>query len=547
MDRRWGIILALVMAFSVLAGCVGGGGGGTIEIPELTGNFEEDVINLGKFFESQGISTIKYTVWAAGDPNSIMRIYGVVEGAHRINKIFEDNNINVKITIEHYWEDSFSSLYSKFLSSVPQGTNGDFFVNSYVYIANLAEEGYILDITEYANKYSSVLDDFYAPLLEAAKYKGKYYGIPQDTEARPLYIRKDVAKAMGWDLTGLAEKVKNGEFTWYDDYQKAKEAVEGGYANWGVIHRKGSAHPDLMQFIFAFGGRLYDENTGKLVVDREALYKWFMVEYRMAQDGLIPKDMMSWDWGQQIHPTVVGEKDNPSNTLFYIGGTWQWTEWQTKAYYKDPQKGESRPLTPAEVQAKMYYTLFPAGEPGKSPVTLSQPFMWMIASNAGKDNDKYDELKEAYHKLAFLIIIAASDPEINAIHSVISGHVPVRREATALLNDENWTNKLINLELDLSSNVLDAIKDIIKSTADPINIKFLANVSYMLDYTHFAPSHPYYPKLADILKDAIDKVLRGAMTPEDAVNYVVQKVEADPDLKDNTEIIGEIPEGWHFP
>ena len=69
----------------------------------------------------------------------------------------------------------------------------------------------------------------------------------------------------------------------------------------------------------------------------------------------------------------------------------------------------------------------------------------------------------------------------------------------------------------------------------------------MLDYTHFAPSHPYYPRLADILKDAIDKVLRGSMTPEDAVNYVVQKVEADPDLKDNTKIVGEIPKSWHFP
>jgi len=547
MSRRWGIVIALVMVLSALAGCVGGGGGGAVEIPKLTGDFTTDVINLGKFFASQGVDTIKYTVWGAGDPNSIMRVYGIIEAANRINKIFEENNINVKITVDKHWEDSFSTLYSDFLSAVPQGTNGDFFVNSYVYIANLAEEGYILDITEYANKYSSLLNDFYTPLLDAAKYKGKYYGIPQDTEARPLYIRKDVAKDMGWDLTGLAEKVKNGEFTWYDVYKKAKEAVENGYANWGVIHRKGSAHPDLIQFIFAFGGKLYDEGTGKLIVDKEALYKWFTVEYTMAQNDLIPKDMMSWDWGQQIHPTVVGEKDNPANTLFYIGGTWQWAEWQTKAYYKDPKTGESRPLTPQEVNEKMYYTLFPAGEPGKQPVTLSQPFMWMIASNAGKDNPKYDELKDAYHELAFLMIVAASDPEINAIHSVISGHVPVRKAATALLNDQNWIQKLTSLQLDLSSDVLNAIKDIIQKTADPINIKFLANVSYMLDYTHFAPSHPYYPRLADILKDAIDKVLRGSMTPEDAVNYVVQKVEADPDLKDNTKIVGEIPKSWHFP
>jgi inositol-phosphate transport system substrate-binding protein len=40
--------------------------------------------------------------------------------------------------------------------------------------------------------------------------------LPQDTEARPLYIRKDVAAKIGFNLEGIEEKVKNGEFTWSD-------------------------------------------------------------------------------------------------------------------------------------------------------------------------------------------------------------------------------------------------------------------------------------------------------------------------------------------
>jgi len=421
-------------------------------------------------------------------------------------------------------------------------------VNSYVFIASLAEEGYILDITDYVNKYwDTVFSDFYKPIMDAGMYKGRYYGVPQDTEARPLYIRKDVAACMGWDLTNLAEKVKNGEFTWYDVFAKAKEAVDKGCSKWGLIHRKGSAHPDLIQFIFAFGGKLYDEESGKLVVDKEAIYKWFKVEYEFARAGLLPEDMMAWDWAQQIHPTIVGELETTGNTLFAIGGTWHWTEWQTKDYYVDPKTGEARSLTPEEVKNKFYYTLFPAGEQGKKPVTLSQPFMWMIASNAGKDNPDYEVHKEAYHKLAFLMVVAASDPEINAIHSVISAHVPVRKAATQLLNDEEWIDKLVKLELDLSSETKEAIKEIVEKTAKEINIKFLADVSYMLEYTKLAPSHPHYPKLAEIFKDAIDKVLRGTMTPEEAVEYVVSKVRADPDLSESATIINEIPSGWEFP
>lgn len=341
---------------------------------------------------------------------------------------------------------------------------------------------------------------------------------------------------MGLDVSQLPEKVKNGEFTWSDVYYWAKQAKEKGCAEWGLIHRKGSAHPDLIQFIFAFNGKLYDENTGKLVLDVPAVYKWLYVEWKFARDGLLPEDIMSWDWAKQIHPTIVEGK-----TLFDIGGTWYWTEWQTKQYYK------GRSLTPEEVKEWFAYTLFPAGEKGAKPVTLSQPFIWMINSKAGQLNPKYEELKDVYQALAFLMIIKASDPKINAIHSVISAHLPVRKAAAELIKDDQWLNNLKALNLDLAPEVKENIKDIVESTVNPINAQFLADVSYMLQYTHFAPSHPKYPALADIFKDAVDKVLRGEMTPEEGVNYIISKINADPELKDNIEIVGEIPKDWKFP
>ena len=518
--------------------------------PVLTGNFEKDVIAIGKYLESKGIHTVKFTVWATGDPNSVMRMYGLYEAAYRINKIWEKNGINVKIVMSKFWESSFKKLYDEFLSAVPQGTNGDFFVNSYIYIANLASQGYILNINSYVEKYwNSVFKDFYPALMNAAKYKGQYYAVPQDTEARPIYVRKDVAACMGWDISNLAQLVKEGKFTWHDMFKKAEEAVSKGCAKWGLIHRKGSAHPDLMQFIFAYGGKLYDPKTGKLVFDVPAVYKWFATEYAFAQHKLLPKDMMSWDWAQQIHPTVVNDcKGSPTGcTLFFIGGTWHWTEWQTKAYYYDPHTHKRRPLTPEEEVKKFYYMLFPAGDPGDKPVTLSQPFMWMIAENAGKDNPDYNQLKDVYHELAFLMIVKASDPEINAIHSVISGHVPVRKAAAALLKNETWINDLINMKINLSPEVKKAIEPIVKRTASKINIEFLANVSYMLEYTHLAPSHPQYPKLAGYFADAINKVLMGSMTPKEAVNYMIQKIKADPDLSKAVEIVGSIPTNWTFP
>ncbi|WP_324736236.1 extracellular solute-binding protein [Thermococcus sp. SY098] len=533
-------LVAILLLGVIASGCIGGEketGTQTAGKVQLTGDFTKDVVAIGKVLEQNGISEVKFSAWGSGDPNSVMRVYGIVEAARRINKIWADNGIKVKIVItDTHYVASFQDAYKEYLSKQPLGQAGDFFVNSYAFLPTLADEGYILDITDYANAYKSVIDDFYPSLIEASKYKGRLYGLPQDTEARPLYVRKDVAAKIGLDVNTLPEKVKSGEFTWSDVYYWAKKAKESGAAEWGLIHRKGSAHPDLIQFIFAFGGKLYDPNTGKLVVDVPAVYKWLYVEWKFAQDGLLPKDIMSWDWAKQIHPTIVEGK-----TLFDIGGTWYWTEWQTKQYY------HGRGLKPEEVKEWFAYTLFPAGEKGDKPVTLSQPFIWMINSKAGAQNPKYDELKDVYHMLAFLMIIKASDPDINAIHSVISAHLPVRKEAAKLIKDEKWLNDLKNLNLDLDPTVKDNIKNIVQATVNPINAQFLADVSYMLEYTHLAPAHPKYPALADIFKEAVDKVLRGEMTPEDAVNYIIQKVNADPELKENVEIQGEIPKNWKFP
>lgn len=541
-------LIAMLLLGVIASGCIGGEKETATQTQapsaevQLTGDFTKDVIAIGKVLEQKGINEVKFSAWGSGDPNSVMRVYGIVEAARRINKVWEENGINVKIVItDTHYVASFQDAYKEYLSKQPLGQAGDFFVNSYAFLSTLADEGYILDITDYANAYKNVIDDFYPSLIEASKFNGRLYGLPQDTEARPLYVRKDVAAKIGLDVNSLPEKVKNGEFTWSDVYHWAKKAKESGAAEWGLIHRKGSAHPDLIQFIFAFGGKLYNPNTGKLVVDVPAIYKWLYVEWKFAQDGLLPKDIMSWDWAKQIHPTIV-----EGRTLFDIGGTWYWTEWQTKQYYAKGG-GKPRGLKPEEVKEWFAYTLFPAGEKGDKPVTLSQPFIWMINSKAGAQNPKYDELKDVYHKLAFLMLIKASDPDINAIHSVISAHLPVRKEAAKLIKDEKWLNDLKNLNLDLDQTVKDNIKDIVQATVNPINAQFLADVSYMLEYTHLAPAHPKYPALADIFKEAVDKVLRGEMTPEEGVNYIIQKVKADPELAQNVEIVGEIPKGWKFP
>jgi inositol-phosphate transport system substrate-binding protein len=399
-------------------------------------------------------------------------------------------------------------------------------------------------ITRYHDLNNDGEADYYESLWASVTYKGRIYAIPQDTEARPLYLVRAVLECAGYNADELAQKIDRGEVTWYDIFQIAKEVKEKGCAEWGVIHRKGSAHPDLVQFYYAFGGSFTGENPEKLYLDVDALYKWLAVEYALARAGLTPENMMQWDWAKQIHPTVVN-----GNTAFWIGGVWHWTEWQTKKYYTDPQTGEQRALTPEEVKEKFAYSLFPAGEPGLKPVTLSQPFVWMISANAGKLNPNYEELKEAYHRIAFLLVIKANDPDLVAIHSIVSAHIPIREKAAQYMEDPAFLQKLAtgNLDMFVSQEAAQAFLEIAKRTANPINIEFLKSTAYMLEYTNIPPLHPAYQPLAEFFKEAVDLVLKGQMTPEEAVKYILDSIKADPELAAMIEIRGSIPEGWSFP
>ena len=512
----------------------------------LTGNVEEDIVNIAKYLSANGVKEALFKVHGAGDPNSIMRVYGIVEAAARLNKILEENGIDFRIKVEIV---QFSAKADeparRFEASFPLKQEPDIIAVSYRWIATFAEEGYLLDITDYVNVYRKTeLADYFESLMKSVTYKGRVYGLPQDTEARPFFMLRPVLECAGFDTGDLAKRIDAGELTWADIFRIAKEVKDKGCAEWGLLHRKGTAHPDLIQFYYAFGGDFTGPDPEKLYLDVEALYKWLKVEYEFARAGLTPPNMMEWDWGKQIHPTVVS-----ANTAFWIGGTWHWTEWQTKKYFKDPATGELRSLTAEEVKEKFAYSLFPAGEPGMKPVTLSQPFAWLISAQAGKFNPNYEELKEAYHRIAFLLVVKANDPDLVAIHSIVSAHIPIREKAAELMNDKAFIDKLAtgNLDMFVSREAADAFREIAIKTANPINIEFLSSVTYMLEYTNITPLNPAYQPLAEFLKDAVNFVLKGQMTPEEAVDYVLNKIKADPELAAMIEIRGSIPTGWSFP
>ncbi|MDN5332293.1 MAG: inositol-phosphate transport system substrate-binding protein [Tepidanaerobacteraceae bacterium] len=424
------------------------------------------------------VETVVIEVESYGSPADSTRSTNLQEAAQELNRILEEkgDNRRVEVKVNHV-SSGYEEYNKKFMLAHKSGKGADVRTISHADIAMMAEGGYILQLDDFINnsEWGKYVRDIYQNLWDAAKWNGKIYGVPQDTEARVLFFRKDILKKLGWsdeEIASLPEKIKNSEFTLEDMTKVAKEAVEKGVAKAGIYHRPNNG-ADFITFIHAFGGKLYDENTGKLIFDRKALKDTLDYFYRIAQkDKVLPSGMTSMEW-RQIHKDWV-----EGNVLFWYGGTWHWGEYQQVEYHSELGK-----LTEDYMFENMGYALIPAPTSGGKPVTLSQPYMYVINSNT------------KHPDLAFALIAIASQPKYNVKHAVNSGHLVI---SPAAAQEQAYKEN-----------------------------KFLNDVQYMLEYTTVQPNHPEFGKFSNAFFKAIQSVEMGENTPEQAVKWLEEQVRND--------------------
>lgn len=416
--------------------------------------------------------TIKITVWASGSPVDVTRVDNIERAADMLNRVYAAAGLDVKIVVEKQF---FRGDYmDKLTAAFAAGEAPDIIAMKNLPV--LADGGYIIPLDEYINKYSDLLEDVYPTLWNSVKYKGKTWALPQDTEARPLYFRKDVLRKLGWseeEINALPEKIRIGEVTLEDLIEVAKEAMDKGLVEWGFYHRPNFGGTPFVILYYQYGGTLQDPDTGKLVLDKSAMLKTLELLYRMAQvDKVLPPTMIGTEW-RKIHTDFVNGR-----VLFWFGGTWHWAEWQRVAYHEE--LGE----LPEDYEwENIGFALVPAPESGLKPMTLSSPYLYYVTSQSKNP------------EIAFLLITLATSAPLDAIHAVDSAHLPTRSTTV----DHPYYKQS----------------------------KFHTEVAYMLEYTSFEPLHPKFGAYKDAWITAVAKVEKGEATPEEALNEMISALQAE--------------------
>jgi multiple sugar transport system substrate-binding protein len=122
----------------------------------------------------------------------------------------------------------------------------DVFSSDVIWTAEFASQKWLYDLTPYVE---SRKDELIPATLETAVYDGKYWGVPQQTDAAFLYYRTD--------------QVKDQPQTWQEVYEVAQQ-------NDGIVYQ-GAPYEgltvDFLEIAFAAGGQVLSEDGTEAVID----------------------------------------------------------------------------------------------------------------------------------------------------------------------------------------------------------------------------------------------------------------------------------------
>eukprot|EP00362_Geleiidae_sp_MMETSP1317_P001390 CAMPEP_0201283364 /NCGR_PEP_ID=MMETSP1317-20130820/8361_1 /ASSEMBLY_ACC=CAM_ASM_000770 /TAXON_ID=187299 /ORGANISM="Undescribed Undescribed, Strain Undescribed" /LENGTH=436 /DNA_ID=CAMNT_0047599371 /DNA_START=267 /DNA_END=1577 /DNA_ORIENTATION=- len=423
---------------------------------------------------------VTLSVWTRAAETEKWRGLAAVEAAKDLNAELkrEGKDITVKIDLAQS-NPSWGDYKKKFTMACEAGKGPDIVLSGHEDVPIFGGTGKVVPIANSVSQIKGMakeFDDVIEGLWSMAMWKGKIWAIPQDTECRPMYYSKSKLKELGWSnskIENLPNEIRDGKFTLDDMIETAKEAIKKGVIKkgYGYWHRprKGG---DYMQYYVAFGGKMYDAKEDKLVVDKDALLKWYEFQRKCVEQGVTPENYIGTEWSIW-HNTVSGNE-----ALFWNGGIWQWSEWIPRV---EDKGGEPYMFK------NFGYALQPSGIRGKKASQLSHPLVYFVVSEKASGKKNQD--------LATRLLEKMTTKELNTNHAVGSSHLGILKSQVAY----------------------PAYK---KS-------KILSDALYMLDYAFYQPNHPYFSMYFDAVFKYMEESENGKLSPKKAVKKAVRVLKAE--------------------
>jgi len=424
--------------------------------------------------EETGPRTVEIDVWTREGGTNHWRADLATEAAIDLNKELAAEGSDITVVAKPYIDGGdWGGFKKKFALAADSGEAPLIVIAGHEDIPTWASAGYIAEFGDSSSEVEAMEPEFADikdNLWHCVTWQGKVWGIPQDSEARPMFYNKTLLKELGWsadEIDSLPQRIAEGSYTLADMLDTCEEAVDAGVVEegHGYWHRplKGG---DFIQFYVAFGGQIYDAAEDKLVIDEDALVKCYQFQRDCVESGATPESYIGTQWNIWHNEVANG------GALFFNAGTWMWADWA--ANYVDG--GEDT------LFENLGFAYEPSGIRGQKGTTLSHPLVYLVASESATGSED--------QALAERLIAKMQTTERNTRHAVESGHLGV-------------------LE---SQDTYAPYKE----------SEFLSDASYLLDNNFFQPNHPMYGLWFDSFWDNLVSVEQGDKTAQEGASDCIK-------------------------
>lgn len=371
---------------------------------------------------------VEIIVWAPANANERYRVQGVILAANILNEEFkiEGRDIKVKVVQVKTFEGAttWQELKKSFALAVEAGKGPHIIVGGHEDISVWGSAGLIHPIEEVLDLEQWPFNDVYPNLWPIMSWNGQIWAVPQDAESRPFYAWIPHLKAIGYsdaDIEAMPANIKAGRYTLKNVLEDAKKMQEAGLVEKGYgFYPRATKGPDYWQFYAVNGGEMFDEKTGKLVLDQDALIKYYQFFHdAVFKYGVTKKNHLGMNWDQWYHEVANGKAG------LWHGGTWHYARYTRKEGLTD-------------FFDKVMFSLIPSGGPGGRATTITHPLIYAISTRA-----KTDEEIEICGRLITIV----SEPRLNTLHAIASAHLGISttQENIALYADDRWTAEATEL------------------------------------------------------------------------------------------------------
>lgn len=341
------------------------------------------------------------TVWAGGSNDSdSYRIEAIEMAADILEREAAIRGEELNITVEGRRDFSGWEEFKQGVTLAAEaGTAPSIVVTSHLDIAPWSNAGYIVPVEDYVDIDAWPLNNVYPNLMEIASFGGIQWGVPQDAESRPFFYWRETLSQLGYsedEIDAIPEMVASGEYTLMNMFEDAKRAVDEGLVAEGYgFYPRNSNGPDYAQFYQSFGGDLIDEETGKLVFDRQAMTDFYQFFVDMVEAGVVRKNHLGMESSQWYAEVANGQ------VAFWHGGTWHFGRYESEGN--------------DDFWGTIQFSLIPAGNENGRANTITHPLVYLILD---QENDDAEEI-------AAQLISIATEPRLNTLHAIQSNHLAV--------------------------------------------------------------------------------------------------------------------------